>query len=134
MRVLAISLLLLAVSPLAVRADALSGSHIEASELLRLIEAGRAPTVVDVRTRREFDGGHVPGALHIPFWAVLGRTSEVPTPSTSPIVLYCEHGPRAGLAKAAFRLSGFEQILYLEGHMSGWKKAGLPQAESASPR
>jgi hydroxyacylglutathione hydrolase len=127
-----ISLLLLSVTPLSVRADALAGSHIEASELLRLIEAGRAPTVVDVRTRREFDAGHVPGALHIPFWAVLGRSSEVPTPRESPIVLYCEHGPRAGLAKAAFRLSGFDQILYLKGHMSGWKKAGLPQAESAS--
>jgi rhodanese-related sulfurtransferase len=117
-----------------VRADDTYGSHIEPSELLRLIEAGHAPTVIDVRTRREFDAGHVPGALHIPFWAVLGRASEVPTPRDSPIVLYCAHGPRAGFAKAAFRLSGFEQILYLEGHMSGWKKAGLPQAESESPR
>lgn len=133
-RDLLIPMLVLALGPLAVRADEPSGSHIEASELLRLIEAGRAPTVIDVRTRREFDGGHVPGALHIPFWAVLGRSSEVPTPRESPIVLYCEHGPRAGLAKAAFRLSGFDRILYLKGHMTGWKKAGLPQTKSAPPR
>lgn len=69
----------------------------------------------------------MPGALHIPFWAVLARASEVPTPPEQPIVIYCEHGPRAGLAKAGFRMSGFERVVYLEGHMSGWKKAGLPQ-------
>jgi rhodanese-related sulfurtransferase len=127
-------LLVLTLGPLAARADDASDSHIEPSELLRRIEAGNAPTVVDVRSRREFDKSHVPGALHIPFWAVLGRSSQVPTPRESPIVLYCEHGPRAGLAKAAFRLSGFGQILYLEGHMSGWKKAGLPVEVSVSSR
>jgi len=133
-RGLLIPLLVLTFGPLAVRADDRSGSHIEPSELLRQIEAGDAPTVVDVRSRREFDKGHVPGALHIPFWAALSRSSDLPTPRDSPIVLYCEHGPRAGVAKAAFRLSGFEQVLYLDGHMSGWKKAGLPLEGSIPSR
>lgn len=128
-----IALLLITAGPLAACADDASPSHIERSKLLAMIEAGNAPTVIDVRTRREFEDGHVPGALHIPFWAVLGRTSQVPTPRESPIVLYCAHGPRAGLAYAAFHVSGFERILYLEGHMSGWKKAGLPEEVSESP-
>jgi len=133
-RGLLIPLLVLTFGPLAVRADDRQESHIEPSELLRQIEAGDAPTVVDVRSRREFDKGHVPGALHIPFWAALSRSSDLPTPRDSPIVLYCEHGPRAGVAKAAFRLSGFEQVLYLDGHMSGWKKAGLPLEGSIPSR
>jgi rhodanese-related sulfurtransferase len=110
-----------------------SESHISQADLLRAIEAGEAPVIIDVRSNREFEKGHVPGALHIPFWAMLSRASQVPTPPEEPVVIYCEHGPRAGLAKAALRAAGFREVLYLEGHMSGWKRAGLPQETAASP-
>jgi rhodanese-related sulfurtransferase len=109
------------------------GRGIAAADLLAQIEAGHAPTVVDVRTRFEFERGHVPGAIHIPFWAVLPHVSRIPTPPAEPVVVYCEHGPRAGLAKAALRLAGYETVLYLEGHMIGWKRAGLPR-ERGAPR
>ncbi|HEY5658989.1 MAG TPA: rhodanese-like domain-containing protein [Myxococcota bacterium] len=109
-----------------------SESHISQADLLRQIEAGDAPVVVDVRSRREFERGHVPGALHIPFWAMPARASEISSAAEEPIVIYCEHGPRAALAKAALRAAGFRKVLYLEGHMSGWKRAGLPQ-EAAPP-
>jgi rhodanese-related sulfurtransferase len=99
----------------------------EVDELLEMIEEGRAPTIVDVRTRGEFEKGHIPGAIHMPFWAVLGRASQIPTPHTEPIVIYCEHGPRAGMAKLGFRMRGFDQVVYLEGHMTAWKEASLPQ-------
>jgi rhodanese-related sulfurtransferase len=106
-------------------------SHISPAALLLAIETGGAPAIVDVRSGREFEKGHVPGALHIPFWAMLSRSSEIPTPPDESVVIYCEHGPRAGLAKAALRAAGFRQVLYLEGHMSGWKRAGLPQEITA---
>ena len=125
--------LLLTACPLVAGAGEPMGSHIEAAELLRLIEAGSAPTIVDVRTRSEFESGHVPGALHMPFWAVFARASDLSEPADQPIVVYCEHGPRAGLAKAALRAVGFREVLYLEGHMSDWKRAGLPQEITAPP-
>jgi hydroxyacylglutathione hydrolase len=93
------------------------------------IEAGSAPTIVDVRSRSEFERGHVPGAIHIPFWAVMGRASEIPTPRDVPVVVYCAHGPRAGMAKAGLKMSGFRSVVYLEGHMTAWEEAGLPQEE-----
>jgi rhodanese-related sulfurtransferase len=31
------------------------------------LEGGHAPLVVDVRSQAEFNQGHVPGAMHIPF-------------------------------------------------------------------
>ncbi len=96
------------------------------AELWRRIEAGEAPTVIDVRTEKEFEAGHVPGAIHIPFWSIWGRLSEIPTPSEEPVVVTCEHGPRAGLAWAALRMAGFDRVILLEGHMSGWKRVGLP--------
>jgi rhodanese-related sulfurtransferase len=125
-RLLLITLVFVTVPAFRVSAEQSLDSHISAAELLARIQAGSAPAIVDVRSRGEFDAGHLPGAVHLPFWAVFFRTSEVPAPKHEPVVVYCAHGPRAGLAKAALRLSGYQQVLYLEGHMSAWKKAGLP--------
>jgi rhodanese-related sulfurtransferase len=96
--------------------------------LLAAIDTGTAPVIVDVRTRREYEAGHVPGAIHVPFYALLVRPDDVPGPRERPVVVYCEHGPRAGVARLALRLAGFTDVRYLAGHMSGWKQRGLPQA------
>lgn len=115
---------LLALSPL--RAAEEQVSHISPTELSALIQAGTVPVIIDVRSRAEFEGGHVPGAVHVPFWAAWARSGEIPARPDEPLVVYCAHGPRAGFAKLMLRLSGYRRIIYLEGHMSGWNKAGLP--------
>ena len=98
--------------------------------LLASIGAGTAPVIVDVRTRREYEAGHVPGAIHIPFYTLLVRQDDIPGPRERPVVVYCEHGPRAGVARFALRLTGFTDVRYLDGHMSGWKERGLPKEPS----
>ena len=95
-----------------------------ASDLFARISAGTAPTILDVRSREEFTRGHVPGALHVPFWKVPGWT-PLPISFDDPLVVYCGHGPRAWLAGAALRGRGFRHVEYLEGHMSQWEQAGL---------
>ena len=102
-------------------------------ELTDQINSGNPPTVVDVRSSDEYETGHIPGAIHIPYWAVFTRHSKIPSTDEEPLVIYCEHGPRAKLAKLAFRIVGFQEILYLEGHMSSWKEANLQIEKSASP-
>jgi hydroxyacylglutathione hydrolase len=41
-------------------------------------------------------------------------------------VVYCEHGPRAVLARSLFLMLGVRPVAYLKGHMSAWRQAGLP--------
>jgi rhodanese-related sulfurtransferase len=93
--------------------------------LLALISAGTAPIVLDVRSQEEFTRGHVPGALHIPFWKLLNRAPGIRISLDDPLVVYCGHGPRAWIAGAALRRHGFRRVEYLEGHMSQWRRAGL---------
>ena len=50
--------------------------------LLAAIDAGTAPVIVDVRTRREYEAGHVPGAIHVPFYTLLVRQDDVPGPAS----------------------------------------------------
>jgi rhodanese-related sulfurtransferase len=98
-----------------------------ASALLALISRGSAPTILDVRSRAEYEGGHVPGARHVPFWKLLGPAADIRTSPDDPLVVYCGHGPRARLAGAALRRRGFRRVEYLEGHMSAWRQARLPE-------
>jgi rhodanese-related sulfurtransferase len=91
------------------------------------LEAGDPPVVLDVRSRREFADGHVPGALHVPFWTVLWRAHRLPISRTDPVVVYCGHGPRASLAGWQLGVRGFRRVSSLTGHMAGWRRAGLPE-------
>ncbi|MCD6526549.1 MAG: rhodanese-like domain-containing protein [Desulfuromonas sp.] len=84
-----------------------------------------APIVIDVRSAVEYRQGHVPGAIHIPFWAVAFKRAALP-PQTGSVVVYCEAGPRAVLARGLLLLVGVRPVVYLKGHMSAWRRSGLP--------
>ena len=101
-----------------------------AQELHARIAAGDAPAILDVRSRREYRQGHVPGAVSIPFWIIqfLGPllTRRLPSKPDQPLVVYCGHGPRAWMAGASLRLRGFRDIRYLDGHWKMWTREGWP--------
>jgi rhodanese-related sulfurtransferase len=96
---------------------------VTAEELDSALVSGRAPVIVDVRSRAEFRSGHVPGAINRPFWALAFSPPRQP----GPLVLYCGHGPRAHIAKALLRLRGVHDVSLLEGHMAGWRRDGRPE-------
>ncbi len=102
-------------------------THIKQTELLSLLQEEQAhPIIVDVRSTSEYNAGHIPQAQHIPFWQSFTTDALDNKEKQEEILLYCEHGPRAGIAKFAYFMAGFENIRYVEGHMTAWRKAGLP--------
>jgi len=101
-------------------------SHITAANLNELINTGHTPVIVDVRSSREYQAGHVPAAIHLPFWLAFARADDIDASKDELVVVYCAHGPRAGIGKAALKREGFTQVRYLQGHMKEWNKAGLP--------
>jgi len=101
-------------------------THIQRSELEALLQAHKAPLVVDVRSSMEYKAGHIPTALHIPFWQSFSSDLLNNAKKDQDLILYCEHGPRAGIAKFAYYLAGFKKIRYLEGHMTTWRSENRP--------
>lgn len=81
---------------------------------------------LDVRSAREFRAGHVPGALHVPFWRLLLPGGARDVPRDTPLVVYCGHGPRAWMAVAALKARGYASLALLAGHMQAWRRAGKP--------
>jgi rhodanese-related sulfurtransferase len=99
---------------------------ITGEDLLKQMQEGTAPVIVDVRSQGEYDKDHVPGAVHIPFYAAGSGLRDLGVSKKDPLVLYCEHGPRSGIAGFTLYLSGYEKIYSLDGHMKGWRKSGFP--------
>jgi hydroxyacylglutathione hydrolase len=91
------------------------------------IGRGEAPVVLDVRSPGEFAAGHVPGAVNVPFTSILAASDDMRAQKSETVVVYCGHGPRAWLAGEALRWRGYERVIYLQGHMAGWRRAGLPE-------
>jgi outer membrane protein assembly factor BamB/rhodanese-related sulfurtransferase len=94
--------------------------------LMEQIGAGNPPIILDVRSKREFDAGHVPGAIHLPFWRVGSQWRTLAPMRENSIVVYCGHGPRAHIAGGALKRRGFTRVTYLKGHMKKWKQLALP--------
>jgi rhodanese-related sulfurtransferase len=106
-------------------------ANITRDELLRWMQEGYAPVIVDVRSRGEYGRDHVPGAVHIPFYSVGAGLKNIGISKRDAVVLYCEHGPRTGFAGLALFLSGYEQVYSLDGHMQGWRANDFPLESSA---
>ena len=88
-------------------------------------EAGTVPVVVDVRTQREWDGGHVPGAVHIPMSDVEGRLAELEPYRAGDVYLICQSGGRSGRVAETLAAAGFSTVNVLGG-TGGWIDAGHP--------
>ena len=99
----------------------------QAKELARRLKSKNPPAVIDVRTGIEFNRGHIPGAIHAPTWRILLFMAPLPSDKSREMVLTCEHGPRAQIVKGILGVLGYRQMDLLDGHMHGWRNAGLPQ-------
>ena len=81
---------------------------------------------LDVREPKEYAGGHLPNAVHIPLSQLDSRAGELAKLTSRPVVAYCESGRRSRSAAAALARAGFKDIYSLHGGIFSWKKDGLP--------
>ena len=64
--------------------------------------------IVDVRSKGEYQGGHVKGSINIPLDQL--RTGMQKLDKKKPIITCCASGMRSGSAKSVLKASGFEQV------------------------
>lgn len=101
-------------------------SEILQKELLLEMDQDRPPLIIDVRSGFEYRSAHIKNAVHIPFYAILWNKKRLPDDNMKPIILTCEHGPRAVMARRLLWIIGYRNVRLLKGHMTEWKKNRLP--------
>ncbi len=80
-------------------------------------------TVLDVRTKSEYTGYHIPGSLHIPWADLRSRYHEIDT--DRPLAVMCATGIRSGIACSILKRSGIHTIMNVAGGYTSWIAAGL---------
>jgi rhodanese-related sulfurtransferase len=93
---------------------------------LRARQAHPFVLVIDVRTKEEYDAGHIPGARNMPYGESQDLLTMVRWAGADDVVVYCMKGTRARLAEAELVQSGVRGVAHLEGGFEAWKAAGLP--------
>lgn len=82
------------------------------------------PVVLDVRSEREWQGGHIAGSHNIPLTHLRERLIEVPV--DRPVVVHCEGGYRSAIAASLLAQGGRTRLHDLVGGIKAWQASQLP--------
>ena len=81
------------------------------------------PVLLDVRSEREWESGHVPNSLNIPLNQIRDRVDEIPR--DRPLIVQCAGGYRSTIACSLLAKNGFMGVQDLVGGFNAWKSSGL---------
>ncbi len=96
--------------------------EIEPSELYNLIKEGKDIKLIDVRLPSEYEEGHIPGAINIPYQDIKEELpNRVDIKKEDFIVLYCKTGERAAIACEIITNMNYSNVKNLTGGISAWK-------------
>lgn len=93
-------------------------------ELKAKIDGAEELTILDDRSQREWNEGHINGALHIYVGHIKDRMADIP--KDKPVAMFCNVGHRAGLGASTLLREGYREVYNVLGSMTAWKAAGYP--------
>jgi hydroxyacylglutathione hydrolase len=81
--------------------------------------------ILDVRERAEWDAGHLPGSLHMPYHDIRAIPDGIDP--ARPVAVICASGQRAAVAAGLLARYGAEQVVHvIAGGVPAWQRAGHP--------
>ncbi|MCK4226375.1 rhodanese-like domain-containing protein [candidate division WOR-3 bacterium] len=88
--------------------------NLSAAELKKLIdEKNEDYLLIDVRTRKEYNTGHIPTAINIPHTEIEKHINEIPEDKL--IIVYCQVGGRASVAASKLKDLGYSEVINFGG-------------------
>lgn len=88
--------------------------------------------VLDLRTAKEFDDGHIAGAINVPYSELNTRLKELAKYKESPLILVCKMGQHSGAANKTLTEDGFVNVKRMDGGMGEWTSANMPVVKGKS--
>jgi rhodanese-related sulfurtransferase len=82
--------------------------------------------LVDVRTPKEFQDGHIPGATLFPLTELSKRPNQLSKDKTQPVLVYDGTGGRSAKAARILYREGYRDVYDLAGGLHAWIAAQKP--------
>jgi len=99
---------------------------ISPAELSAVLGTDTTHELLDVRTRPEYAGAHVPGARLIPLNELQVESFLAQHKQGTPVYVLCQAGARASKAIEQLERAGCGDCVLVEGGTQAWIDAGLP--------
>lgn len=84
------------------------------------------PVILDVRTRREYVGGHLAGSRLVPIHSLQSQLADLEQHRDRPVLVYCRTGNRSTVAAKILVDHGFRNVVNLRRGIVEWNREGLP--------
>ena len=84
--------------------------NITAEEAKKLMDSEEGCIILDVRTREEYDQGHIPGAILIPNTEIEAKAADLLPDKDQLILVYCRSGRRSKLEAQSLADLGYTNI------------------------
>ncbi|MGH7355359.1 MAG: cyclic nucleotide-binding domain-containing protein [Candidatus Rokuibacteriota bacterium] len=112
--------------------------RIQPTQVIAFIEAGENPTLLDVRSKSDFETSplRLPGAVRVEPEAIEAGQLGLDLDRGQLIITYCTSPEEATSARVTLKLRerGFKNVRILKGGLGGWTNARLPvEAKSYLP-
>ena len=76
-----------------------------------IINIDENSTIVDVRTAKEYEKGHLRNAINIPHTEIAAKIADHVKNKDDKIILYCRSGRRSGIAKKTLADIGYKRVV-----------------------
>jgi len=94
-------------------------------QLPALAEADRELQLLDVRERKEWDAGHIPGSVFEPWHDIAGFPAGLDP--RRPVAVLCASGQRAATAASLLQRFGGDRVIHVvDGGVPAWGRLGHP--------
>ena len=84
--------------------------NITAQEAKTIMDTEEGYVILDVREQDEYDAGHIPGAILIPYTQIEEKANEMLPDQDRLILVYCRSGRRSKIAAEALVELGYTNI------------------------
>ena len=84
--------------------------QITAEEAKKIMDSGEEHIVLDTREQDEFDSGHIPGAILIPYTEIENKAEEMMPDKDKLILVYCRSGRRSKIAAESLAKLGYTNV------------------------
>ena len=84
--------------------------NITAEEAKQIMDTEEGYRILDVREQDEYDAGHIPGAILIPYTQIEEKANEMLPDKEQLILVYCRSGRRSKIAADALAELGYTNI------------------------
>ena len=93
--------------------------QITAEDVKKIMDSGEDFVILDVREQEEFEKGHIPGAVLIPYTEIEQKAEAMLTDKDKQILVYCRSGRRSKIAAESLVKLGYTNIKEFGG-IIGW--------------